>query len=201
MKPHRIPIALACAALAFGSAQAAINVAPLGSASQSTDYHTDFALAPNAIDGNTDGNYYNASVTHTQSGSAYNVGNGFEWWKVTLDKTYAVDSITIWNRTDGGGDRLRDFTVSLFSGGTLEWSGIYSALNGPLPSTSFTGIDKVGDTVLVQLNRQDYLSLAEVQVFANPVPEPGSVALMLAGLGAIGMLVRRRPQNQADGRP
>jgi hypothetical protein len=37
----------------------------------------------------------------------------------------------------------------------------------------------------------------EGDVFGSPIPEPGNWALMLAGLGAVGMLARRRRNTQA----
>ena len=190
MKLSQAFLGVAGALWVLGSAQAASNVAPLGTASQSSIY--DSRDASRANDGNTDGVYSDNSVQHTQASVGYAVGNGNEWWQVALDKSYTVESITIWNRTDCCTDRLRDFTVSLFSGSTLEWSGVYFAGNGPLPSTTFSSIDKVGDRVLVQLNRQDYLHMAEVQVFASAVPEPETYALMFAGLGVLGFVARRR---------
>jgi hypothetical protein len=189
MKFSRVFLGVAGALLVLGSAQAADNVAPLGTASQSSLYSE---KGPSrAIDGNTDGNYYNDSVMHTQAGAGYGVGNGYEWWQVSLDQSYTVDSITVWNRTDCCTGRLSDFTVSLFSGSTLEWTGVYSQSGGPLPSTTFGAIDKVGDRVMVQLNRRDYLHMAEVQVFATAVPEPETYALMLGGLAALSFVARR----------
>lgn len=187
-----------CAALALGavfSAQAASNVALLGTASQSSTWGgagNPYAFASNAIDGNTDGNYYHQSTQHTNSDSGLAEGNGYAWWQVALDQDYTIDSITIWNRTDCCTARLSEFTVSVFDDASLVWSGSYSAADGPLPSTSFTGIAAMGDTVFIQLDRQDYLHMAEVQVYANAVPEPGTYALMLAGLGLVGAFVRRR---------
>ena len=35
-----------------------------------------------------------------------------EWWKVTLDKTYAVHSVNVFGRTDGSMDRLDGAVVS-----------------------------------------------------------------------------------------
>ena len=35
-----------------------------------------------------------------------------EWWKVTLDKTYAVHSVNVFGRTDGNMDRLDGAVVS-----------------------------------------------------------------------------------------
>lgn len=193
------PLLAALALFAGFSAQAASNVALLGTASQSSSWSGDgnpLSRASNAIDGNTDGNYYGGSVQHTNSDSGLPVGNGFAWWQVALDQDYLIDSITIWNRTDCCTSRLREFTVSIFDDAALVWSGSYSAADGPLPDTSFAGISTWGDTVLVQLGRQDYLHMAEVQVFANPVPEPGTYALMLGGLALVGSLARRRLAGQ-----
>ena len=201
-----LSVAAAGALLFSGSAQAQSNVAPSGVATQSSNWSGIVGLAPSAIDGNTSGTFNDWTVTATQGLAGDPVGNGYDWWQVELNQSFLVGSITIWNRTDPGTtDRLKDFTVSLFSGSTLEWSGVYSASDGPLPSTSFADINKTGDRVLVQLNRQTLLSLAEVQVFATPVPEPETQAMMLAGLGAVGILVRSRrsawPADRVSRRP
>src|SRR5688500_6795685 len=52
----------------------------------------------NAVDGNTDGNYFAGSLFHsgTQSG---------DWWYVDLGAAYDIDQIDYWNRTDGFGHR------------------------------------------------------------------------------------------------
>lgn len=193
---------IAGSALALVSSQsfAAVppNVATLGTASESSNYQNPYAGVAHAIDGNTDGQFGDGSVTHTKYDSGNGVGTGFAWWSVKLDKEYLVSSIDVWNRTDCCSNRLRDFTVTMFDQGSSVWSSIYSAAEGPAPSSSFAigtnGI--VGDQVRVQLNRQDYLSLAEVQVYGvNPVaavPEPETYALLLAGLGALGFVARRR---------
>ena len=92
------PLLAALALFAGFSAQAGSNVALLGTASQSSSWSGDgnpLARASNAIDGNTDGNYYGGSVQHTNSDSGLPVGNGFAWWQVALDQNYLIDSITI----------------------------------------------------------------------------------------------------------
>ena len=57
-----------------------------------------------AIDGNTDGNFFDGSVTHT------NLENN-PWWQVDLGASSTVNSISIWNRTDCCGTRLSDYWV------------------------------------------------------------------------------------------
>ena len=68
------------------------NIARQGKATQSS---TDFGGPPErAIDGNTDGNYKNNSVTHTAVSKD-------PWLEIDLGAISAVDKIVIWNRTDG----------------------------------------------------------------------------------------------------
>lgn len=58
-----------------------------------------------AIDGNTDGDFSKArSTTHTDKSND-------PWWEVDLKTAVAIDRITIWNRTDGSGERLNNFRV------------------------------------------------------------------------------------------
>jgi hypothetical protein len=150
------------------------NIAPLGTASQSS---TAFGGDPaRAIDNNTDGNYWDGSVTHTD-----NLPNS--WWQVQLPTSTPIQHITLFNRADCCGTRLSNFTVtvylhnplggdfvtyqqSFFQTGSVDQGGSFDI---QLPN--FT----LGDRVRVQLNGYNnegsgYLSLAEVQVFA---PMPG----------------------------
>jgi hypothetical protein len=71
------------------------NIARKGTATQS---NVAFEGVPaRAIDGNTNGNYFEAnSVTHSE----VHVTN--PWWEVDLGSVQSIDKIAVWNRTDGG---------------------------------------------------------------------------------------------------
>ncbi|HUI78488.1 MAG TPA: SBBP repeat-containing protein, partial [Bryobacteraceae bacterium] len=62
------------------------------------------AAAGEAVDGNTDGNYFDGSVSHT--GLDANA-----WWQVDLGSSAVISSIVVWNRTDCCGDRLANYWV------------------------------------------------------------------------------------------
>lgn len=84
------------------------NVASTGTASQSSvDYEGHAKLA---MDGNTDGRYYEAkSTTHTAQSDN-------PWWEVDLQSLQAIDRIAIWNRTDNNvGARLANFKVLILN--------------------------------------------------------------------------------------
>jgi hypothetical protein len=49
----------------------------------------------------------------------------------------------------------------------------------------------LGEIVKVRLNGAEYLSLAEVQVFGAPVPEPGTMLLLASGLAGLAGFRRR----------
>jgi hypothetical protein len=82
------------------------NIAPAGKATQSSLYGT--GAASLAIDGNTNGHYFEASsTTHTND-------EADPWWEVDLGQVQRVDHIVVWNRTDSGLEsRLKDYRVSL----------------------------------------------------------------------------------------
>ncbi len=82
------------------------NIAPRGKASQK---NTAFdGVAQRAIDGNTNGSYAGGSQTHTQE----NTTN--PWWEVDLGDEFPIESIAVWNRTDGGfGSRLNGYTLQV----------------------------------------------------------------------------------------
>ena len=126
------------------------------------------AIAASAVDGNTDGNFFDGSVTATNLDTN-------AWWQVDLGASAIVNSIVIWNRTDCCADRLGDYWIFVSSTPfgptdtptTLQsraetWSSHQTTI--PSPSTSVLASGAQGQYVRVQLSGTNYLSLAEVQV-------------------------------------
>jgi MYXO-CTERM domain-containing protein len=141
-------------------------------------------VAERAIDGDTNGDWYSGKITHTDLEPS-------PWWQVTLGHgANPVDSINVWNRTDCCASRLDPFNIYLLKNGSVVWSSLGNQPGAPESFLQVGGI--VGDTVRIQLNQANYLSLAEVQVNVSSVPEPGAWALWLAGLGVTGAALRRR---------
>jgi hypothetical protein len=155
----------------FGVPVPPVNLALGKNASQSSTlpgYPT--AVAASAVDGNTDGNFFDGSVTVTNL-------DVNPWWQVDLGASSTVNSIVIWNRTDCCAARLNSYwilvsdtpfgpndTPTTLSGrpGTFVTHQFF----GSNPSNS-TAIGAQGRYVRVQLAGTDYLSLAEVQVFGQ----------------------------------
>ena len=125
-----------------------------------------------AVDGNTDGNFNDGSVTATNLDPA-------PWWQVDLGSPMSISSIVIWNRTDCCGSRLSDYWVFVsntpFSPtdtpGTLSGNVVFSShqTSAPNPSTSIP-VGVQGRYVRVQIGSPNYLSLAEVQVIGGSGP-------------------------------
>lgn len=84
--------------------------------SQSSTYATTSGPAK-AVDNNTDGNYGNGSVTHTNTDAQ-------AWWQIKLSASTAVSTIDIYGRSDCCTDRLSNFYVFAssndMSGKTIE---------------------------------------------------------------------------------
>jgi hypothetical protein len=141
------------------------NVASQGTARQSsTGYLGD---AKRAVDGNTDGNYGEArSTTHTNEEKD-------PWWELDLGQDLAVDSLAVWNRTDGSGERLARSRVTLFAADrSVVWEGKLDA--APNPVTKLGPAAPKG----VKLARAsaDYAQInfgPELAIDANPGPRSG----------------------------
>ncbi len=129
------------------------------------------AVASSAVDGNTDGNFFDGSVSHTND-------DPNAWWEVDLGYSTTVSSIVIWNRTDCCGSRLSDYWVfvsdtpflSTDTPATLQnrpgtWSSHQTTQ--PNPSVSVSIPQAQGRYVRVQLSGTNYLALAEVQVYGT----------------------------------
>jgi len=84
------------------------NIAPTGKAEQSSTYQQ--ATASLAIDGNTDGEMPNGSVSHTAPEDKQ------PWWELTLPSSTAIDQIVVWNRTDNCTERLENTKILLLDG-------------------------------------------------------------------------------------
>ncbi|MGB1127429.1 MAG: discoidin domain-containing protein [Opitutales bacterium] len=84
------------------------NIAVKQKASASSAAHG--GVPERAVDGNTDGNFANGSVTCTQEPSAN------PWWEVDLGRTVDVETIQVFNRSDCCGDRLNGFTLKILNG-------------------------------------------------------------------------------------
>lgn len=104
--------------------QADKNISSQGVASQSSTSNSGDARL--AIDGNTDGHFFNAkSTTHTNTEAK-------PWWELNLKKETPVDRIAIWNRTDGAGNRLANFKVSLLDAKRkVIWQSVIAAPPAP----------------------------------------------------------------------
>lgn len=149
------------------------------------------AAASLGVDGNTDGIFFDNSVTHT--GLDANA-----WWQVDLQSTATITSVVVWGRTDCCSDRLSDYWVFIsntpFSSTDtpatlLTRAGTYSShqTSAPAPSTTIPFSSAQGRYVRVQLSGTNYLSLAEVQVFGtagSPPPPPPTSTDLAAGMPA-----------------
>ena len=131
------------------------DIALCGVATQSSiDYG---GVASRAIDGNTDGNYSNNSVTHT-------LAETNPWWEVDLGLEYSIGNINIFNRIGKNNVRLSNFTVRVYNADSVEvFSQTYTT--HPDPSVTCNAGGVTGQRVRIELNATNPLSLAEVEVF------------------------------------
>jgi azurin len=89
------------------------NIASKGQATQSSVANG--GRASRAIDGRTDGFWASFTQTHTEE----NENN--PWWELDLGSDQPVDSVVVWNRTDGElGKRLDGFTLTILDGNRRE---------------------------------------------------------------------------------
>jgi alpha-L-fucosidase 2 len=122
--------------------------------------------ASRAVDGNTDGSFWDGSVTHTE----YDAN---AWWQVDLGSVGSLSQVELFNRTDFGSERLSNFYVfvsdvpftSTSLSATQAQAGVSSYhVAGPVGASTSLSINRSGRYVRIQLAGTDYLSLAEVKV-------------------------------------
>jgi hypothetical protein len=141
---------------------------------------TGFGGVPSrANDGNTDGAYFNNSVSHT-------LEEYQPYWEVDLGGSYLIDTLELFNRTDCCKDRLRDLFV-FFSDSpmnlrgasdTFQQEGVTSRLIfGQANDHHVIQLGKRARYVRIQLSGTGYLSLAEVKALEHlTVDGPAALA-------------------------
>ena len=152
---------------AWGAGGSATNLALNKPVTQSS---TDWGGVPQrGVDGNTDGNYWSGSVTHTAVQTQ-------PWWQVDLQSVTNINSVNVWNRTDCCGEALTNFYVFVSDNpftandvaSTQAQAGVstyFVAGQGSTPS--MIGVNRTGRYVRVQLGNVERLSVAEVQVIGG----------------------------------
>jgi hypothetical protein len=141
------------------------NLALDGIATQSSIGYKD-AIAARAIDGNTDGTFFNNSVTHT--GSDQNA-----WWQVDLGENCVIRKINCFNRTDADSGRAADYDIKIGTDGS-KWTTVshQSEVMGSPTEIKAGGVS--GRYVRIQLCGSGVLTLAEVEVWGRPVGATGT---------------------------
>lgn len=95
--------------------------------------------ASRAVDGRTDGDYGSGTQTHSAENSDR------PWWEVDLGGEQPIDSVTVWNRTEGDlGQRLNGFSLVVLDRDRRE---VMRKANLPAPARSSehaVGGDPVG---------------------------------------------------------
>jgi len=127
-------------------------------ASQSSDLIGLDSGAGNAVDGNTDGNFWDGSVTHTDNA-------GDVWWFADIGAGHTITGVNIYNRTDCCSERLANIDIQSWipaNGWTTFASYTASTLN--VSSISLTFPTPFSQTLLIRKTDTNPLSLAEVQV-------------------------------------
>jgi hypothetical protein len=154
--------------------------------------------ATKAIDGNFTNSFNSGSTTHTNPGAG-----GPVFWETSLASFSAINEIALYNRGDCCGDRLSNFRVSIFDGANEVWGEDYFTGTGNAPNIFSVqedagGFIASGDRVRVELigglnnatSGADVLSLREVEIYGEAIPEPSGLALVTLGL--LPLLRRRR---------
>ena len=182
-----------------------INLAQGRAASQSSTWAngTPHGDAWRAVDGETKGTYYDGSVSCTYS-------DPYAWWQVDMGGKQWMDAIQIWNRTDTPYNaRTANFYVfvtneksfssndpNILKNDPNVWYYYFSGVAG---QNTIVPVNRYGRLVRIQLDHQDALNLAEVQVYGMPgTPDQWPIAPPIKATDAFTLTWRDGHQQKVD---
>jgi len=140
------------------------NIAETGKATQQSTSND--GSASRAIDGKTSGVYGEGSITHT----AEMVPN--PWWELDLGSEQPLDSVTVWNRTEGDlGRRLEGFDLTVFDGEKRE---VFRKAGNPAPEKSIQ--------LELHKNTEEILFRAMVRALAATSSDPKALFSALTSI-------------------
>jgi len=143
----------------------------LGRPTEQSSTYAGQGASSHAVDGNTNGSWYQNSITHTNY-------DAHAWWRVDLESVQALGTVDIWNRTDCCSNRLSNFVVEVSDEDTSSptfWRTVGSYPGTAPERVALTLIDPATGTYVrarhlrVRLLGTNNLSLAEVLVHPPPV--------------------------------
>ncbi len=192
------------------------NIAPAGTASQSTVYSFDpSAVATRAIDGNSSGSWWDDSVMHTDNELD-------SWWQVDFSgQLFEMTEIRIFPRTDCCTARNSNLRVSVFQGAVEVWGQDLYTVSGELDPTGEVltlPASTFGDRVRIQylgynLDGTGWMHLAEVEIdgfdvstghYCGPaVPNSSGLSAEIIAVGSnvaggepLGLIASNLPSNE-----
>lgn len=137
------------------------------------------AVVTGSVDGTRDGAYVDnlSNLQLSYNGHEFSSATtGLTWDPAST--SFSADPVRL--AFDGSNNEF------LFSDGTLSFGFVNDVANFGGPSVFASDLD------LVSNNADSDGAITQWSLAAAPIPEPGSVALMLAGLGLVGAAARRR---------
>uniref|UniRef100_H3ALS3 Fucolectin tachylectin-4 pentraxin-1 domain-containing protein n=1 Tax=Latimeria chalumnae TaxID=7897 RepID=H3ALS3_LATCH len=131
-----------------------LNIARMGTATQSSEYKT--GLAKHAIDGNKNTNHRQLSCSHTKADKS-------PWWRLDLQTTRTIMTVVLTNRVDCCSNRLRNVEVRVGNSLKNKFPVCGCASRA---TVGFCCYGASGRYVTVFIpNRREFLTLCEVEVF------------------------------------
>lgn len=169
-------LAVVCIAPIAGAAP--INLAPLGTASASSEGFG--AAAADGNDGNRDGNYGNGSVFHTADPDTA------AFYQVDLGGSHYIDRVQIFPRADARQGSVNNIRLSVFAddGSGNPGAAVFTRdyLAGTSTNFTFGTTDPAGVSGrFVRLDRLStappFLTFSELEVIGQSTPLPANIAL------------------------